>query len=377
MQRSPAILILLAAVAGTTFALRAPLELVGPLLVASLLVVWKKAHVLMVATGMALYGTILAAVEGIEGLWIGLALAARMAAVFMVNLAILSRAGAVQILDGLRLPGWAVAWPAATLLAARDLADDLRRMHRAAVVDGSWPETRRGRTVAAARLLPSLMVSSARRSQTRREALRLAGHDVGPHFVPIVAVASLAAMGRLALVAVPNVALTYVVVFLGGVIWGPRAGAVGALLAMVLTDLLLSGLAPAAFVNAPAMALIGLAGGLLPRSIVHALAARDADRSRGAVRMAGQVAAVSTAASLGIVLTLLFSVATDTLTWLVIPEARALPGAWQTLIVAGLAFNALPALVNGILFAITVGPTVRAMDAWRTGAPATQAQATP
>src|SRR5688572_14878303 len=89
------------------------------------------------------------------------------------------------------------------------------------------PERQVGRVAparAAVSMLPALLVAGLRRAQVRRDALRLAGHATGSAFTPIIAVAALAAAGRLAFAAVPNVAPTYVIVFLGGILFGPLVG---------------------------------------------------------------------------------------------------------------------------------------------------------
>jgi hypothetical protein len=193
-----------------------------------------------------------------------------------------------------------------------------------------------------------------RRARARRDALLLAGHRTPPRFVPLVVVSSLAAAARFALLALPNVKLTFVVVFLGGLLYGPLVGAAGGVLAMAVTDFLLSGLYPLAFVNAPAMALVGLAGAALRR--VDWEGATRLDRWAGLV--------FSFAA--GVAGTLVFSVASDTLTWLVVaPGSRA---AWIALVLAGLVFNALPSLANGALFALSVTPVSGAFRRLREGA---------
>lgn len=291
---------------------------------------------------------------GSDGAVQGLAGGLRLLAAMGLNLALLSRVGAARLLDGLGLPARATSLLAAILLAAQDVGRDFERLRTARRLDGAWPEGRLARAREAARLLPALMLGAHRRAATRREALRLAGHDTAPWFVPLVAVAALAAAGRLALLAFPNVALTYVVAFLGGILFGPWIAAGGAFLGMTLTDFLLTGLYPAAFVNAPAMALLGLLGG--------ALRWVDFDGRTRADRAAG----VAIAASVGIGATFLFSLAADSLTWLLL--YRATPAAWLPMAIAGLAFNVLPALVNGALFAASVTPTVRAFRAAREGA---------
>jgi uncharacterized membrane protein len=150
--------------------------------------------------------------------------------------------------------------------------------------------------------------------------------------------------------AVPNVAFTYVVVFVGGILFGARVGAVAGLLAMGLSDLLLTGLQPTPFVNAPAMALLGLLGG--------ALRGLDWASRRPSQAWANRLLG----AAVGAGATMLFSFAADLLSWAVVPEYRTQPGTLRVLVAAGLAFNVVPAIANAVLFAVATGPTVRA---WR------------
>jgi len=319
--------------------------------------------------GMAFYGALLALAVpgepswrlgplrvGADGALRGLQAALRMAALVGLNVAAVAWLRPARLLEAVRLPRGATAFLAAVLLAVEDLARDFRQLRDAKRLAGGWPRGRLARAREAASLLAPLMVLAHERGEARRDALRLAGLDTGPRFVPLVAVTALAAAGRLAFVALPNVALTYVVVFLGGLLHGPLVGFTAGVLAMVLTDLMLSGPLPHVLVNAPAMGLVGLAG-----------AAFGILRARGAAAD-GPVdgpTTVAYAASAGILATFLFSAAADAGTWLVLPELRGDTAALGALLVAGLAFNALPALVNGALFAAAVGPVARAFAARR------------
>lgn len=341
--------------AATLAALLAPWPVAVALgLVALALMPRRGAFLLFALPALALNAALLQWIE--PGAWReGLVGGARLVAAVGANLALLGRVGAARLADGLRLPPRATAWSAAVLLAAQDVGRDFARLKLAREVDGDWPRGRVARAREAARLLPALVVAAVRRATIRREALRLAGHDTPAAFVPIVAVAGLAAAGRLAFLALPNVALTYVVVFVGGVLFGAWVGAAGGALAMLVTDLALTGLYPPGLVNVPAMALLGLLGGALRRV--------DWSGSPGAV-LAGAV---------GIAATFAFSVASDAATWLLLYADR--PAALAPLVLVGLAFNVLPALVNGALFATGVGPCVRAFAAWRGARP--PAPATP
>ena len=337
-----AYLVLLAMAAGTALALLAPLPVLAALVLGGTAIMRsRRSFLLFVAVSVPLNVAILALAVRPDGWLVGLTGGLRLAAALATNLALLSRAGAARLLEGLRLPPRATALLAAILLAAHDVGRDLARLRDARRLEGAWPRGRIARAREAARLVPALLVAAHRRAETRREALELAGHATAAWFVPVVAVAALSAAGRMAFLALPNIALTYVVAFLGGMLFGWRVGAAGALVGMLLTDLLLTGLYPGGFVNAPAMALLAVVG--------------------GAFR--GRTPDPMLAATVGIASTFLFSAAADSLTWLVLYAGR--PEAWLPIVLAGLAFNVLPALVNGALFAACVGPTARAFAAIR------------
>jgi len=163
-------------------------------------------------------------------------------------------------------------------------------------------------------------------------------------------VSALAIAGRLAFTAVPNVSPTYAVVFLGGILFGPVVGLAAGAIAMALTDLVLTGLLPAPYANVPAMAMLGIIGGLLRRLDWEGRSRVDAWASRV---LAGGV---------GFAATLLFSLASDAATWAIVPELRATPGALAVLALSGLAFNLIPAAANAIVFAAATPLAVRT---WR------------
>ncbi|HEX2065697.1 MAG TPA: hypothetical protein VHI93_02695, partial [Candidatus Thermoplasmatota archaeon] len=142
-----------------------------------------------------------------------------------------------------------------------------------------------------------------------------------------------------------------------GILFGARVGAAAGLLGMALSDVLLTGLQPVPFANAPAMALLGVLGGALRRL--------DWEARRPAQAWANR----ALAAAVGVAATLLFSVAADVLTWAAVPELRAQPGALRLLVAAGLAFNVVPALANALLFAAATAPAVRAWRAVRSITP--------
>lgn len=166
----------------------------------------------------------------------------------------------------------------------------------------------------------------------------------------VCALAALAAAGRLA-DPFPNVAPTYWVAFLAGAAYGARAGAAVGALSMAVTDVLLTGPHPVILVNTPAMALVGAAGGLVRASWFETRASR--------------VAASAACGMLGVALTFAFSVAADLADFAIRvgPAADWAPRALGALLVAGLAFNVLPAAINGAIFALATGPALRALDA--------------
>ncbi|MEA3144278.1 MAG: hypothetical protein QOG31_1602 [Thermoplasmata archaeon] len=366
MRRWAAALVLLALLGCTTAALLAPLPVAAALLVVGTTAASHR-RALLVLGGVSLAANLL--LFGLFGPgtvttigWIpvhgaGIALAGatalRLTAVAAVNLGGLTRVPMERLLDGLRLPARVAGTLAAVALCARDVGRDAARLVDAAKLDGTWPARRlpQARTVAA--LLPALLVASVRRAETRREALRLAGQDLAPAWTPIVAVGALTLAGRFALLAIPNVSVTYAVVFLGGVLFGARVGALAGLLGMLLSDLVLTGVQPTPLVNGPAMALLGLLGGAL----------RGLDW--GSRRPAQAWANRALAAAVGVAATLLFSVAADALTWAIVPEYRAQPGSLRILVAAGLVFNVLPAVANALLFGAATAPTVRAWRAVR------------
>jgi hypothetical protein len=297
--------------------------------------------VLLPGPGAAHWGPL---AVGSTGAWRGAAGGLRIAAVLGCNLAVLSWVPAVRLMDGLGLPRRAAGFLGAVVLAAHDLGRDAARLVLARRLDGQWPAHRLARARAAAALVPPLAVLALRRAHTRADALRLAGIATGPRFAPIVAVTAMALAARMVLAAGANVSLAYVVVFAGGLLFGARVGFWAGVLAMAISDVLLSGLYLAAFANAPAMGLLGMLGGALGRV--------DFSGTSRADRWAGRFLA----ASAGIASTLLFSVMSDAVTWMLVPEFSGDPGALRALVLAGLAFNAVPAVANAVLFAAVVVP---------------------
>lgn len=284
-------------------------------------------------------GPIVLGLDGaVRGIWGGL----RIAAIVGVNMAWLQDTNVAAVIDGLRLPRRVTVFIAALLIAVQDIGHDFQRLLDGRRMTGEWPARRTRQVVAVAGLITPLLVASVARARVRRDALRLAGIPTSSRFVPLVAVTALALAGRFALVAVPNVSLVHVVVFLGGVVFGPWIGVGAAVLAMSISNVFLSGLLPTAFVNVPAMALIGLLGGAL----------RRLDMSDGPGRVI--------AAALGAGATIMFSVVADVGEWLLVPEFRGDVAFLQARVAAGLVFNILPAVANGALFALVTGPVQQA-----------------
>lgn len=276
-----------------------------------------------------------------QGAWLGFIGAVRITAILLWNGFALQGAKPAWFLEGLGLGPKATAYAGSVWLAMTGLQEDARNLNQLQKIQGTWPETRRGQLEMAVQWIPVLLRRSHQRALARQDALQLAGIRTPPWFAPFVAVTALAAAGRIAFVAIPNIALTYVFVFIGGLLYGARLGALAAAVAMAGTNLLLSGLAPSSFVNVPAMALVGLLGGLCK-----------------SIDFSGKNRAL--AAVIGFVATMLFSVAADTVAWAVIPEFRGSVELLQVRVLAGLAFNLVPALVNGALFAAVAGPTQQA-----------------
>lgn len=301
----------------------------------------------MLASPIAFYAIVSAlvtrdhAVGAVAGAQGGLRLGAALA----LNVAGLERVGTERLLDGLRLPHRATAWMAAVLVAAHDVARDAGALVDARRLEGEsgWPKRVLGRARAMAQVLPALVARSVRRAETRREALRLAGQRMGPRFVPIVAIASLVVADRLLLAALPNVKLTYTLVFAGGVLYGPWTGFLAGLAGMMGSDFLLSGLYAPPYVQALAVAWLGLLGGLL----------------RPWAKRFGSAAWSAGLAAFGVASTFVFSALSDLSGLVVAPELWR-PGIVRVTLLAGLAFNIVPALANGALFGLAVWPIVEA-----------------
>lgn len=172
--------------------------------------------------------------------------------------------------------------------------------------------------------------------------------------VLIAVLAALAVVGRMAFLWAPNYALTYFVVFFAGILLGPLAGAVVGLVAMTTTNLVLSGLHPVLVANALAMAMLGLAGGLLRTWFLVSANSRS-----------GRLLRVGVAGAVGLFGTFLFSVLGDLIgffiQFMVTPEGALIgTSALVPMLLMGLLFNVGPAIVNMVLFA-TATPVLLSM----------------
>jgi uncharacterized membrane protein len=177
--------------------------------------------------------------------------------------------------------------------------------------------------------------------------------DPAPRAVGVGTISALAAFAcaaRLLFVWLPNASPVFFIVFAAGVAFGPRCGGAVGLLAMTVSDVLLSGFTPTAFVNAPAMAVLGLAGGALGRRV---------NFGQGEDLPTFYAAAVG--GFLGVLAVLCFSLLADSLTFLLfLLPSGATWLVYRDYVVAGLLFNALPMVLVGALFALALGPTLRA-----------------
>jgi hypothetical protein len=306
------------------------------------------AYAAFVASTLAFQGTFVAFFVGgatawgpfsLSGARIGVLAGLRLAAAVGGNVTVLALAGPLRILDGLRLPAREAAFLGAVVLAARDIGREAVLLLDAMRVDGGMPRHLPRKVAAVGSLLPHLVLLAVAAGTRRVEALRLAGHAVGPRFAPLVAVTALAAAGRLAVAVVPNVSLTYVLGFGAGLVFGTRVGAGGVMLAMALTNVLLTGLSPFPFVNVPAMGLVALLGSGCRR-----------------IDLAGWSGS-AVAASLGVFATVVFSLASDTLEWNLVRELQSVP--LEARLLAGLAFNVPAAVANAVLFAAASSPLSR------------------
>ena len=174
----------------------------------------------------------------------------------------------------------------------------------------------------------------------------------------ILSLASLSIVGRLALVWIPNVSLSFLALAVAGLAYGVRTGAMVGFLGRLGSDLLISGLNPILFPMTLVETLFGAAFGLAGRFVdVANMMARATWWTRMLLF------------DLGIVVTLAYSVVSDSVSWmfynLVLVDApdAARGVLWTTLVLMGLVFNVVPAIVHGVLFAAALPPIFRGLEA--------------
>jgi len=201
---------------------------------------------------------------------------------------------------------------------------------------------------------------------------------------------ALSVASGIALLAVPNIELITLSVFVSGVFLGPRRGALcGALSMFLFTTFNPYGLAPfpLAVVQMGALSLAGVAGGW-ERVPLNALLSSGGGGPAGAVRTAGAartagaglrpVAGLALLAATGVVLTVLYDFATTvTLAAMMvgsdlarlsgIPEGPQ-SGFWP-LVIAGSAFSLVHVVSNALIFSAVGGSVVRALARWRASRP--------
>lgn len=230
---------------------------------------------------------------------------------------------------------------------------DLREVRDAQRARGHDPGSGLAAAARSAPLVTPMVVRTLRRGLTAGRSLRATGYGAagGLPWGRVLAMAALAMAARLAFVWAPNVTPTYLVVLVAGIALGPLAGALTGALAMVGSDLMLSGPHPVLVADALAMGLLGFAGGLLR--------GRDLGQSGD-----HRLWAVAAAGALGAGAVLLYSLLNDTVTFLLLyglAEGIWDPAAWAGLASLGLAFNALPAAAAAVLFAAALPPTLHAL----------------
>lgn len=247
------------------------------------------------------------------------------------------------------------------------LRQDARRIREAQALRGlEVRPSLRGLRNGLALLVP-LLVSTLRRAREQARSLRLAGlapglpqdaHRTSLRWAIVPALAALAIAGRLALVSLPNISLSFFVLFLAGVAYGPRVGALVGLLSRLGSDLVLTGLNPVFLAMAPVDAFLGALAGWIGLLVNFGQRAREP-----------YLHAAILAGTLGWMYTFAFSIAADTSTWLL--YSVFLPGLggeastvlWTTLVLAGIAFNVVPAIFNAVVFGTATYPVLRALRA--------------
>jgi len=182
--------------------------------------------------------------------------------------------------------------------------------------------------------------------------MRTPAHDTAI----VLGLAGLAVVGRLSLIAIPNVSLSYLVVFLAGAAYGVRVGASVGLVSRVAVDLMISGLNPILVPMAFVEASMGFFAGLLHRRT-----------NLGQQRPASGFHTRVLLLAIAIVYTLLYSVLADTADWLFfsvfLPNAPSVArtALWATLVLKGLIFMVPAVFFNAAVFPAVVPPILNAL----------------
>lgn len=174
----------------------------------------------------------------------------------------------------------------------------------------------------------------------------------------VLSLASLSIVGRLALVWLPNVSLSFLALAVAGLAYGVRTGAAVGFLGRLGSDLLISGFNPILFPMTIVESLVGAGFGLAAHAVdVRAMMLNATWWTRMLLF------------DLGLIVTLTYSVAADSMSWIFYnliltgaPDA-ARGVLWTTLVLMGLVFNVIPAIIHGLVFATVLPPLFRGLDA--------------
>lgn len=174
----------------------------------------------------------------------------------------------------------------------------------------------------------------------------------------ILSLAGLSIAGRLAFVWIPNVSLSFLVLAVAGLAYGMRTGAAVGFLGRLGSDLLISGVNPVLLPMTFVETLFGLGFGIMGRFV-------DVPRSFARVTWWTRIILFD----VGVAVTIAYSIVSDSVSWVfynwILSDApdAARGTLWTTLVLLGLAFNVVPALVHGVLFAAALPPIFRGLEA--------------
>lgn len=286
----------------------------------------------------------------------------RLSAVFTVGALAVHFTKASEVLpylSGHSFPAYAAG---SMIRLATTLRSDAHTLREAQAVRGHKFRSGLGAVRSWLPLIVPLFVRTMRRSREQAYALHTAGLTPSSRghlafaWSTIAALAALAVAGRLALVAVPNVSLSYFVLFIAGVAYGPRVGFMVGILSRTAADLVLSGPTLLAVPWVLGEGIIGFGCG------ISGMAINFGQRGPHAMRYAAALAATA-----GWMMTAAYSVTLDTTIWLFIRYLGAGFGGldyalpWTTVIVAGLLFNVGAMVFNAILFGVAAYPVLSAL----------------